>query len=72
VPPKTYTKVSVSESWIRLILFVQRTLPHGELTVRIVNGEPTELVASKRRVRFDKPDTIPFDESSPDGEELET
>lgn len=51
-------RVRVSDAWIRLIMFTQRTVPHGDITVRIVNGEPTLLVAAKRRVRFDKPSDI--------------
>ena len=54
-------EIRVSESWIRLIRFCQVELPHGDLKVRIVNGQPTELLEAKRKVRFDKEETIPTD-----------
>ena len=52
-------EIRVSESWIRLIRFCQVELPHGDLKVRIVNAQPTELLEAKRKVRFDREQTIP-------------
>lgn len=49
----------VTEAWLRLIQFTRDAVPHGEITVKIVGGEPTELLASKRRIRFDKPELTP-------------
>lgn len=58
---QTSEEISVTAAWLRLIDFVRLELPHGELKVRIVNCEPTELIEAKRKVRFDKPQTLPTD-----------
>ena len=47
-------RVPVSDSWKRLILWVGDNLPHGELTVRIVEGSPTDLVSFNQKIRFDR------------------
>ena len=49
----------IPASWLRLIQYCQTELPHGELKVRIVNGEPTALLEAHRAIRFDKSETIP-------------
>lgn len=53
-------KISISDCWKRLILFVQREVGNGDIEVRIVNSEPTELISARRKVRFDKPGSIDF------------
>ena len=55
-------KMEVSRSWIRFIRWVQENYPHGQVCFKTVNGEPTDFVEehSKRRVRFDKEETIPL------------
>lgn len=68
--PKTKTEemylvpelnIKIPISWIRLIRFVQTSLPHGQLCVKIVNCEPTDLVKEHtvERIRFDKEESIP-------------
>ena len=57
-PPEAI-EVRVSQSWVRLVRFCQTELPHGDLKIRIVNAQPTELLEAKRKVRFDKEETIP-------------
>lgn len=53
--------IRISMSWIRLIRFVQASLPHGQLCIKIVNCEPTDLVKEHtvERIRFDKEESIP-------------
>lgn len=53
-------EVNVSKSWIRLIRFCQTSFPFGDLTIRIVNAQPTELVEKKPKIRFDKEASIPI------------
>ena len=53
-------EIHVTEAWIRLIRFCQSDLPHGEITIKVVNSEPTTLIGFKRSIRFDKPETIPM------------
>lgn len=45
----------VPEAWGRLIAYCGTRLPYGEITLKIVNGIPTELLFAKAAVRFDKP-----------------
>lgn len=52
-------EIRISQSWVRLVRFCQVEFPHGDLKVRIVNGQPTELVEAKRKIRFDKEQSIP-------------
>jgi len=48
-------KITVSNSWKRFIFFCQNEIPYGDVSVRIVNGEPTDLLECNPKVRFDKP-----------------
>ncbi len=52
-------EIRISQSWINLISYCQEKFPYGDLTVRIVNAQPTDLLESRPRVRFDKVSTIP-------------
>ena len=52
-------EIRISQSWVRLVRFCQAEFPNGDLKVRIVNGQPTELLEQKPRIRFDKEVTIP-------------
>jgi len=56
-------EVRVSPSWIRFIRWCQVNVPYGQVCVKINNAEPGDLVPehTKKRVRFDKEDTIPND-----------
>jgi len=53
--------IRIPISWIRLIRFVQTSLPHGQLCVKISNCEPTDLVKEHtvEKIRFDKEESIP-------------
>ena len=46
--------VKVTAAWLRFIRYVQVELPHGEASIRLVNGEPTNLLSSKPSIRFDR------------------
>ena len=52
-------EIRVTESWIRLIRYCQVQFPFGDLTIRIANSQPTELLDKKPKVRFDREPTIP-------------
>ena len=52
-------EIRVHESWINLVRWCQEQMPFGDIKVRIVNGQPTELLEKIPRVRFDKQTTIP-------------
>ena len=52
-------EIRVSPAWIRLIRYCQTEFPHGDLKIRIVNAQPTDLLEERRRIRFDKETTIP-------------
>ena len=56
-------EMKVSRSWIRLIRFCQVNVPHGQVCFKIANAEPADLVPeyTKRKIRFDKEETIPID-----------
>jgi hypothetical protein len=58
-------QVRVNESWVRLVRWCQVSFPHGDLKIRIVNAQPTELLEERRRIRFDKEDTLSSDLVSP-------
>lgn len=53
------TSSKITENWIRLIQYARGVVPYGELTIEIVAGEPLTLISAKRKIRFDKPDTLP-------------
>ena len=52
-------EIRVHESWINLVHWCQEQMPYGDIKIRIVNGQPTELLEQKARVRFDKQVTVP-------------
>ena len=52
-------EIRVPESWIRLVRYCQTEFPNGDLKIRVVNSQPTEMLESKPRVRFDKEMVIP-------------
>ena len=54
--------VPVSNNWLRLITYCRRVIPHGDISIRIANGEPVDLLSEKRKVRFDKVDKDLFPE----------
>ena len=52
-------EVRVHESWINLVQYCRDQLPYGDIKLRIVNGQPTELLEQKAKIRFDKQPSIP-------------
>ena len=52
--------IQVTEAWSNFIQYCRTKMPYGDIKVRIVNGEPTERLEEKSRVRFDRPYTIPI------------
>ena len=54
-------EVRISQSWVRFIQWCKVNVPHGQICIRTVNGEPTDLVPeyTKRKIRFDKEESIP-------------
>ena len=58
--PETLGNQAVSEAWKNLITFCRTEIPKGDLSIHIVSGEPTNLLApSTREIRFDCEYTIP-------------
>ena len=55
----TFKEARVTPAWLRFILFCQKEIPHGEVKVQIVSGEPTKLIDFKRAIRFDKEGSVP-------------
>jgi len=53
------TNIMISQAWLNLITHCQDSFPYGDMTVRIVNAQPTELIDEKPKIRFDKKATIP-------------
>jgi len=52
-------EVRVHESWINLVQYCRDQMPFGDIKIRIVNGQPTQLLEQKPSIRFDKQGTIP-------------
>ena len=52
-------EINVTDAWIRFIRYCKIKIPHGEVTIRIVNGEPQKLVSATPNIRFDKQSTLP-------------
>ena len=50
--------VNITDAWRAFILYAREVVPHGEISIKIANGEPTDYVSSKRKLRFDKPGDI--------------
>lgn len=56
--------IRVSMAWLNLITYCQGSFPYGDITVRIVNCQPSHLVSQKPVIRFDKQNTIPAPDST--------
>ena len=52
-------EIRVPESWINLVSWCQTQAPYADIGVRIVNGQPTDLLSCTPKVRFDKQTSIP-------------
>ncbi len=46
--------IRVSKAWLNFIVYCQSTFPHGEISIKIVNGQPTEMIDKKEKIRFDR------------------
>ena len=55
-------EIRITPAWIRFIRFCQVSFPHGDVTIRVVNAQPTDLLEKKPKIRFDKETTIPIEE----------
>lgn len=54
-------KVSISPAWLRVIMFCSKTMPYGQINLRIIAGSPTDILLARRTIRADKPETFgPF------------
>lgn len=62
VEPNNVPKLEIrlTQSWTEFIRFCQAEAPYSDVTVKIVNGNPTKLISFKRDVRFDRKETIPY------------
>ena len=61
--------IPISDAWRRLILLVRHEVPHGEISIKIVNSEPVDVISFKRKIRLDRPDSLGF--ASSDGLQYE-
>jgi len=52
-------EIRVTPAWVRLVRFCQTEFPNGDLKIRIVNCQPTELLERREKIRFDKEMTLP-------------
>ena len=52
-------EIKVSEAWIDFINFVQTQAPYANIEVKFVNGQPSDLLSCKPKVRFGKKQSIP-------------
>jgi len=50
--------IPISDSWRRLIVFAKNEVPHGELSIKVVNGEAVEVISFKRKIRLDRADAL--------------
>ena len=51
--------VRITEPWVNLINWCQTNAPYADIEVRLVNGQPTELIQCKPKIRFDKQKSLP-------------
>jgi hypothetical protein len=52
-------EIRVSKAWIRFIQYCKTSFPFGNITVKIVNGQPTRRIHAEPDIRFDKENTFP-------------
>lgn len=58
--PENLVSQPVSDAWMNLVRFCKREVPKGDITIHVIGGEPTNLLApSTREIRFDCEYTIP-------------
>ena len=53
------TNDRIHEYWVNLIQWCQNYFVKGEIEIKIVAGQPADLITAKQDMRFDRPDTIP-------------
>ena len=59
VPDDVLNAIIITKPWKRFIFYCLTVVPHGEVTVKIVNAQPTSLISVNPSVRFDKDDPLP-------------
>ncbi len=47
-------EIRVSKPWLRFIYYCQKTVPNGDVGVKIVKGQPSKLSTAMRDIRFDR------------------
>ena len=52
-------EVRVHEYWINLVFWCQNYFTSGDLGLKVIAGQPTELVSCNQKVDFSKKETIP-------------
>ena len=52
-------RLKISTAWANFILYCQKVVPYGDIKIRIVNGEPRDLLSTDRKIKFDQPQTLP-------------
>jgi len=52
--------VEVTKSWTNLMVTAKYLFPYSTVTLRIVDGEPVEIVEVARKIRLDKGFELPF------------
>ena len=53
-------EMKVSKAWAKFMSFCQTEVPYGNVKIKLENGQPTDLLEAKRKVRFDKEATLPI------------
>ena len=57
--PEAPTDITVTEAWINFMRFCYQEFPHGEITIKIVNSQPMDVINYKPKINFGKKQTIP-------------
>ena len=53
-PTMDMVDVRISRAWLKFIMWCQNESPFSDVSVQIVNGQPTKLLQRIPDVRFDK------------------
>ena len=57
--PETPTDITMTEAWLNFMRFCYEEFPHGEITIKIVNSQPMDVLSYKAKINFGKKQTIP-------------
>ena len=52
--PGDVVDIRVPRAWLRLLNWIVTNSPDSDISIRIAQGQPAELISVKRRIRFDK------------------